>query len=267
MLDLQFNTVSRCGADAMIIDAHNHIGKDKGGAVQTIPELKKRMKAYGIDRAVVFPFDEEVNLVGASLDLLKYRSDSIMPFLRFDPKRMSTEKLRRLLNEYKFAGVKLHPRAQNFDPIDKRYYGLYKEICNAGKPLLIHTRKYPGKTFILSRTKIKPLYSDPDRIVKLGRDFPDFNIILAHFANMSPYAIKYVNKYKNLYLETSIFTTNFMINRVSRRLAPSKIIFGSDSPYSDSEIELLKIKKSRISRSAVKNILYKNISRLLGLDL
>jgi predicted TIM-barrel fold metal-dependent hydrolase len=248
----------------MIIDSHVHIGNDRDGTRQTVLGLKKNMKAYGVDKAIIFPFDEETDLVKASIALLQYRSESMKPFLRFDPKKIKPEEVERLLAEYPFYGVKLHPRAQNFDPIDKRYYPIYKKMEESGKPLLIHSRKAIP---LFGRSKvIDGRYSDPDRIVKLAKSFPDLDIILAHFAGISKYAIDTIKKEDNLFIETSIFGTTFLVKMIAERIGPEKMMFGSDSPYSDQEIEVLKVKKSGLSKTDLDKILYKNMILRIGKD-
>ncbi len=245
----------------MIVDAHVHIGTDKDGASQTMDRQIKAMRECGIDKSVVFPFNENVDLVEASIALLKYKSSSIIPFLRFDPKRVNPESVEELLSGQDFAGVKLHPRAQNFDPVDRRYYPIYKKIEDSGKPLLLHSRKMlpfmnrPGRT--------NPAFSDPDRMVRLAREFPNLNIILAHFANMSKKALSAVGKHENLFIETSIFGTVFTVKIFCEKIGAEKIIYGSDSPYSDQEIEVLKIKKADIGRKEKELILGRNILSLI----
>ena len=246
----------------MIIDAHVHIGSDVDGASQSMQKLKRNMRAYGIDKAVVFPFNEKGDLVKASMKLLGQKSTSIIPFLRFDPKRMAPERLEELLS-YHFYGVKLHPRAQAFDPVDKKYYRLYKKMEDSGKPLLIHSRKL--LPFSPKQLKVNGKYSDPDRIVGLARQFPSLNIIIAHFANLSAKALDSIEKEDNLYIETSIFGTTFIVRMLCRRLGADKIIMGSDAPYSDQEIEMLKVMKADISKSEREKILSGNIRKLLSL--
>lgn len=237
----------------MIIDVHVHIGSDTDGNKQSIATLRKNMKKYDIDAAVVFPFNSNGNLIEDSLNLLKYRSDSIYPFLRFDPKTMKVTTLRELLTTKGFAGIKLHPRSQNFDPLDHHYYSLYKEVENTGKPILFHTRK-----------ENLP-YSDPDRVVTLANDFPELNIIIGHFAGASDVAIAFIKDRDNLFLETSGLSTNHVIKMTADKIGTSKIIFGSDAPLSDQEIELLKIKKSGLSKTRMEKILSKNLLSLLKL--
>ena len=234
----------------MIIDAHTHIGLDKDGTKQSIVELKTRMSECGITSSVVFPFDTKGDLIAASLDLLKHKSESIIPFLRFDPKSTRPEDVRLLLGRG-FAGVKLHPRSQNFDPLDKRYNGIFAEIESSGKPLLVHTRKESTP------------YSDPDRVVLLADDFPQLNIIIGHFAYASTTAMDYIKTHRNLFLETSIMSNSRLIGEAVDRLGHTKIIFGSDAPMSDQGAELQKVKEANLDKSTEEGILWKNLSSLL----
>ena len=142
----------------MIIDFHTHIGESNDGSRQTLKELKRSMKKFGITKCVVFPIDEKKYSVEESsfriLDQTK-GDKSFIPFFRFDPKKMTSSKLRDILKS--FYGVKLHTRSQDFDPLNKKFFPLYREIANAEKPLLFHSKKYHVPQ------------TDPMRLVKLAR--------------------------------------------------------------------------------------------------
>jgi len=238
----------------MIIDMHAHIGADKDGTTATIEELKKSMSSCGITGSVIFPFDEKSeDLIGESLKLLDKKEDGLYPFLRFDPLSDDCERIEAAMG--KFYGVKLHPRAQNFDPLDKRVYKIYELIQKHQKPVIIHTR--------LENTP----NTDPDRIADLAEIFPSMKIILAHFAGLSGPAFEKVAKYPNLFVETSIISSNVVIGMKAQRLGADKVLFGSDWPYSDQEIELLKIKKSGLPESDKEKILFKNEMKMLKLDI
>ncbi|MEK6807476.1 MAG: amidohydrolase family protein, partial [Nanoarchaeota archaeon] len=177
----------------MIIDVHNHIGVDKDTTSQTASQLLANMNEQDIDNAFVFPFNEvKADLITASLNLLdeSKKNTKFIPLLRFDPNKIKLSELESILP--KFKGVKLHPRSQNFDPLDKKYFKIYAMIEKSGKPLLFHTRKE------------QIVFSDPDRIVGLAEKFPKLNIILGHFAAASSIAIEKVGSSKNLFLETSV---------------------------------------------------------------
>ena len=237
----------------MIIDMHTHIGIDKDGTRQGIEGLKRMMKGCGVSAAVIFPFNANGNLIKESLNLLKYKSDFIFPFLRFNPKQVTANEVKELLEKNGFVGVKLHPKAQDFDPLDKKYSKIFEEIERSGKPLIVHTRK-----------ETTP-HSDPDSVVRLAERFPALDIIIGHFADYSAVAIDYIKEHRNLYLETSVFSSNVIIQRVADRIGAEKVVFGSDAPLSDEGIELLKIKKSGLSKSDRDMILFRNAQKLLKL--
>ena len=239
----------------MIIDFHAHIGFSKDGVIQTLNELKKSMSKLGINKCVIFPFDEKFNSPEEySVKILKQSKNnkSFLPFFRFDPKRMTREKLRDILSNG-FYGVKLHSHAENFDPLSKKFFPLYKEIANLDKPLLLHVKKYH-----LKRT-------DPMRAVRLGKLIPNLKLVIAHFASSQPLVFEYVKKHKlkNVYFDTSIHCSQFYITKIGKKIGFDKILFASDCPYSDQEVELLKIKKLKINKENKKKILGLNAERLL----
>lgn len=237
----------------MVIDIHNHIGRDRDGTTQTVEQLKESMKHNGITGSAVFPFDEETDLVEASLGLLKHEGNGVYPFLRFDPKTVNAERVKELLSNDKFYGVKLHPRSQDFDPLDPKYRSIYEAIAESGKPVLIHTRME------------KLQNSDPERVVKLGEMHPKLNIIIGHFAGAYGKALDEIGKRKNLYVETSVMSSNVIIRMTAEKIGAEKILFGSDSTYSDQEIELMKVRKSGVGRNEMEMMMHGNAASLLNL--
>ncbi len=240
----------------MIIDFHTHVGHSYDGSIQTLQQLKDSMKKLGISKSVVFTLDD-INLSrkDSSLKILEQckDDDSLLPFFRFDPKDMEPELLRKTLKE--FYGVKLHSRAEDFNPLDKKFFPLYKEISDSGKPLLFHVKKYH-----LQQT-------DPEEIVKIAEHFPDLKLVLAHFAGSQPVVFDYVeeNNLKNVYFDTSVNCTQFYIKKIGEKLGFDRILFGSDCPYSDQEVELLKIKKLDVDDKDKQKILGLNAKKLLGI--
>ena len=57
-----------------------------------------------------------------------------------------------------------------------------------------------------------------------------------------------------------------MIERRVKEITSKRIIFGSDYPFSDQEIELLKVKKAVISENEREDILHGNAEKLLNLQ-
>ncbi|MDE1851730.1 MAG: amidohydrolase family protein [Candidatus Micrarchaeota archaeon] len=237
----------------MIADIHTHIGEDKDHTGQSVEQLKRNMKKEGISKAVIFPFNEPTkDLMKASFDLLKHKDRTIFPFLRFSPKRHKPEAVRKALRENEFSGVKLHPFSQNFNPSNRRYFPFYRAIEDEGVPLLFHTLGDLDRT-------------NPYNVARLGKQFKDLTFILAHFAGFSGRAIAEVGKRDNMYVETSVISTPRVIELVTERIGADKIIFGSDSPYSDQMLEILTVKRAKISKKDKDKILYRNFAKVLGI--
>jgi predicted TIM-barrel fold metal-dependent hydrolase len=240
----------------MIVDFHSHVGNDKDGTTYGLDQLLESMDHNKIDYSVVFPLDEkDVGLIEASESILSQNNPKLIPFLRFNPKTENAQRLKAILHGFK--GVKLHPRAQDFDPLDKKFFPLYEEIERSGKPLLVHTRLRAGNP-----------NTDPVRISSLAPLFPGLSIVMAHFAELSDEAFKAIKKYDNLYTETSIQSeTNVKIAKFTKMVGSNKVLFGSDVPYSDQGIELMKVMKAQMSDDERDDILYKNAERLLKMHL
>ncbi len=240
----------------MIIDFHTHLGHSYDGSKQSIDELKNNMKNLGIDKSVVFTLDDKnLSREESSFNILREveNDSSLIPFFRFDPKIMNPEELSKTLE--KFHGAKLHSRAENFNPLDEKIFPIYEVIAKSGKPLLFHTKKYHLKQ------------TDPTEIVKIADKFPNLKLVLAHFAASQPLVFDYVedNELDNVYFDTSVNCTQFYIKKIGERLGFDRILFGSDCPYSDQEVELLKIKKLDIEDYEKEMILGLNSKKILGI--
>lgn len=244
-----------------VIDFHTHLGKDKDGIELNKEDLIKLMEEFNISESVVFPFNEFNSVEEESMKLkMDIVNEPFYPFFRFDPKKITDEYLREKLND--FYGVKLHPRSQEFDPLNQKYFSLYEIIEEKEKPLLFHTR-YESLDGI--KGTVNP-NSNPDRIIQLAKYFPKLNLVLGHFANFSSYVIQEMKNHKNVYLETSILgSTPRAIESVSKEIGSDRIIFGSDAPFSNPGIERLNIDYSNIKQIDKEKIFFYNAEKLLKL--
>jgi len=243
-----------------VLDFHTHIGNDKDGTDYTIEQLLKSMEETGITHSVVFPFDErEATVEEASLQLYnKSMGHPLYTFFRFDPNDMTPERLGERLNG--FHGVKLHPRSQDFDPLDERFFPLYEVISASEKPVLFHTRyesvpDNPGQ--------VRP-NSNPDRIVQLAEECPDLYLVVGHFGNLSSYVREMMKTHPRVYLETSILgSTPKTMETVASAVGANRLVFGSDAPYSDQLIERMKVDRSGLKLADKERVLYHNAAQLL----
>ncbi|MGM5488401.1 MAG: amidohydrolase family protein [Nanobdellota archaeon] len=232
----------------MIIDFHCHIGTDTGGATYSLGELRESMRRNGIDKTVVFPFDNpDMKLIDQSLELLQDAED-VFPFLRFNPNTVSADALSDLLPG--FFGVKLHPRAQAFAPDDPRFKSLFEVIARAGVPVLLHASEAVD-------------FAHPKRIMRLARSMPHLNIVMAHFFGNAMELTDDVGLVPNLYVDISI---NARTLRMERGVAAGvKFLFASDAPYDSQRVPLVKLEECRIPEEEKERILSGYACHLLGL--
>lgn len=234
----------------MIIDFHTHTGNNKIKC--SLEDIKKSMSSFKIDCSVVFPMYREnpKELIEQSINNVA-KDSKLIPFLRFSPSLMDLKEFSILSG--KFHGFKLHPRGENFDPLDEKFDKIFKEIQKTKKPVIIHTRKENSPN------------SDPDRLARIAEIYPKINFVFGHFANDSNEFFKQVLNYDNLFVETSIVSSPKIIELRCNQIGADRILFGSDFPYSDQEIELLKIKKSNLSSEEKEKILGLNAQKILNL--
>lgn len=235
-----------------IIDFHTHAGSKTGDIPLDLEGLKKIMVKTGVTMSVVFPSGKE--LIDDSISNSYTNVLGIIPFMRFDPKEILPEVFDRMVNKYiGIKGFKFHPRQQNFDPLDKDYEQIFKIIEKSGKPVVIHSRKENNPN------------TDPDRIIDICAMYPNTNFVFGHFANDSNVFFDKMLSYKNAFVETSIVSSPKIIEFRVNKYGSERILFGSDTPYSDQQIELMKIKRMQVSKKHKDNILFKNAERLLGI--
>lgn len=230
----------------MIIDIHTHVGSNAHVSA-SVENLTKEMRKNGVDYAACFVLGADVTR--GSIALAERQHPSLFPFFRFDPKTMTEHELTARLPA--FHGVKFHPRLEEFDPLDAAYHRLFEIIESFGKPVLIHTRKENNPN------------TDPDRLLELVRRYPKINFIFGHFANDCHSVLSLIRSIPNVYVETSIVSSPKIIEMAVKTCGSEKILFGSDFPYSDQELELQKVLRSQISLDEKENILFKNAARLL----
>ena len=119
-------------------------------------------------------------------------------------------------------GVKLHPDIQKFAVDDEKCMPIY-EYCRGRLPILMHTgdKRYD--------------FSNPDRLLRVLRAFPDLTVIGAHLGGWSIWdeASRTLGGIDNLYVDTSS-TIGFIgfekAREYTRRFSADKLLFGTDYP-------------------------------------
>ena len=242
----------------MIIDSHNHMGgPDRGdGASQSASEIIARMDRAGVDRAVVFPFNEidpGISFSNANNNIIEEISkypDRLIGWARLDP-GYGDEALSELERSARIglSGIKLHPKAQNFNPQDEYVFKIIEEASGLGLPVVFDNGKE-----IFSNSEIANLASLVEESV----------IILAHLRGRGLLEAALENE--NVYLGT-VKSPVPAIEKVLEKIEPSRIIAGSDSPYASMRYEMNdKFREIEILTDRDRELICgENIERILGL--
>ncbi len=156
-------------------------------------------------------------------------------------------------------GVKLHPDIQSFKADDPKVIKIF-EICDEKNlPVLLHTgdSRYDN--------------SNPNRIEKILKMFPNLTIIGAHFGGWSMWdkAPEILCKYKNFYVDTCSSFYALSKKRAKEIIdiyGADRVIFGTDFPMWKQDEELDYLFSLGLSDQELENILSNNIERVLKIS-
>ncbi len=263
----------------MVIDFHTHIFPDKlaprayealsvNAQVAgykpshnlTKEGLIAKMDECGVDVSVVCPVatkptQSEKNLEwGASIN-----DDRIISIAGIFPDKESWKRNVDMAVSLGYKGIKLHPEYQNFKLDSDEMLPLYEYAFLKDMFILFHAGYDPiGK---------EPFNSNPLMFLNLIERFQGAKIVAAHFGGQSQWdEVEAYLAGKDIYLDTSMGFEYYGKEKFLSILAKhgaNKVLFGSDSPWSDTKKELSIIKELPISKEDMDLILYKNALKLL----
>jgi predicted TIM-barrel fold metal-dependent hydrolase len=209
----------------MRIDAHNHLGgPDKGdGKSQSPDEILAVMDGVGIDKAVVFPFNEIYpglsfrNANNYIADAMKGHPDRLIGFCRLDPNAGdgAVGELRRCYRDLGLKGIKLHPTSQNFALDHPTLIEILELAGQYRMPVIFDTGK-----------RLSP----PGGVAELARKFPALTIIMAHI-NLIEESLAAAGGAHNIYLGTTGYFNTRRLGQAIKSAGAGRFISGSDSPY------------------------------------
>ncbi len=187
---------------------------------------------------------------------VKLFPDRFIGFGSLHPESETLEEDADHLIELGLKGVKLHPDIQNFKVDDPKVIKIF-EICNKKKlPVLLHA----GDSRFDN--------SNPNRVEKTLKMFPDLIIIGAHFGGWSIWdkAPENLCKYKNLYVDTC--SSFYALSKERAReiiylYGTDRVLFGTDFPMWKQDEELKFLFSLGLSEKELQNILCNNLLKIL----
>ncbi|MBI2944946.1 MAG: amidohydrolase family protein [Candidatus Wallbacteria bacterium] len=247
------------------IDFHVHVGASLYGGGLGVAELLRRMERLEIERAVViapkppgYCLEPENRRLR---ELAEARPDRFVAFCRVDPwqrERAVAEAASCLAGAGAMAGLFLHPWEEGFAANDPVVDPVVEVARRARKPVMIAGGH--------ARVSLAPQVAD-----LVGR-FPDVTFVVTSGGqiNISGVALGEARRlfleHPNTVLETSgIYRLDF-IEDMAGEIGASRIVFGSDAPRFDQELELRRVQWAHRSDEDREAFARGTARRLLGVD-
>ena len=264
----------------MIIDFHTHCFPDKlaaravqrlsdaGGGLMhyadgTLEGLRQQMTQHNIDLSVVLNIatkpeqQTNVNNFAATID----KEPDIIAFGSVFPGAPDAfEELERI-KELGLKGVKFHPEYQQFGIDEPRMFPIYDYALSKGLMLIFHAGHDPAFD--------PPWHSSPKRFADVYKTLGGGTIICAHLGGINQW--DEVEQYlvgTGIYLDTSMgldYYSHEQFLRIVKAHGADKILFGSDSPWSEAGKEKDTILSLSLTDEEKNLILCDNAKRLLGI--
>jgi uncharacterized protein len=213
---------SELPSDAVLFDAHTHLGNDIDGMIGEYEELAHVLGLYRFAGAFVFCLDEhdrEPAFRSANDRTLAHaeRSEGLLiPFVRLDLEADPVEEAIRCLDAGA-RGIKLHPRAQRFTVADSRLEPVFELAAERQVPILIHGGR-----------GLPPI---SDHLATLIDRTPGVEVIIAHagIADMAGLAGR-LGGIRGVYFDTSVWGALDLLD-LFRQVSPEQVLYASDYPY------------------------------------
>jgi len=231
----------------------------------TLEDLSKSTRNAELEYSIVAPIATKPSQVRTiniwALDIHK-KYNNLIGFGTLHPHMENPEKEVEWLLENKFKGIKVHPDYQMTLIDDPKFMKIHKALAKAGLILLTHAGYDIGLP--------PPRHCNPKNLAKVMDTVPDLTIIAAHMGGIEEQ--EDVEKYyfgRNIYLDTCYTHHHINGNQLAKKIKShgvDKILFGTDSPWSDQKEQINYIKSLPLLTEKEKNmVLEENAKRLLKL--
>jgi len=244
--------------NASIMAISPHTDGTAGGA-------ERLLRSVGIDRAVVCNIAtnarQENKVNGFAISLLE-RGDFFSPLGSIHPDSENKEaELDRLLSAG-IRGVKLHPDYVRVELSDPRYDEILSLLSERGMFTVVHTGFDP-----VSPDKV---HATPEMLLEVTKKYKNLKFIAAHMGGfMQSEKVLSLLVGTNIYFDTSLSsirqTEHETLYKILENHDENRILFGTDTPWTDPAAEIAFIENAPISDEKKAKIFYKNAKALLGI--
>ncbi len=200
-------------------DAHTHIGVNDPDTFKCTSHELLAALATTDGRAVTFPMHEPDGYPAANDHVIATAAASdgrLVAFCRVDPREDPVAEIRRCVAAGA-RGVKLHPRAEQFDLDEPGVREIVAEADAGRLPVLIHAGR-----------GIPALGA---HVLELAEEFPRAQFILAHAGVCDlAWLWRVVEHYPNVFFDTAWFSVPDLLVLFTH-VAPARILYATDIPF------------------------------------
>ncbi len=268
----------------MIIDFHTHIFPDKiaGKTIELLSEkggispfsdgtvigLIQKMEKAGVDVSVTLPvltspsqFDSVNRFASGVNSAFSEQKRRLISFAGIHPACEDIEAKMAFIKKSGFLGVKIHPDYQGTYIDD----GGYVEIMRCAKEYDLIVVAHAGVDIAFRNT----VHCPPERALNLLRKVPHSKLVLAHMGGNEMFdevLLKLCGE--DVYLDTAYvlrFIGKDTFSRMLDKHGADKILFATDSPWSDIGGDLDIIRSFDLDSRTENKIFYENAATLLGI--
>lgn len=260
------------------IDFHTHIYPEKIAVKATNylrsfydlkadwPGISENLLIFGqaakISKFVVLPVATRSDQVRKINQFAINENNEHDEYITFGTVHAGQEKI---LDELQFIidsglrGIKMHPDQQDFAIDDKRLFDFYDAAQQIRFPILFHCGD--------PRSDL----SHPKRVIKILEEFPNLNIVAAHFGGWQIFdEAKEIMKDAKCHFDMSSSMYYLGPEKTADMIhtyGAEKIFFGTDFPLWDSAEEIEKFMSLPITDEEKELIAYKNAERFFNITL
>lgn len=269
----------------MIIDFHTHIFPDriakstidllsaKGGIPPfsdgTVAGLTDKMEKAGADVCVTLPvltnpaqFDS-VNRFAAEINsCFAGKENRLISFGGIHPRCEDIDGKMKQIKDLGFLGVKLHPDYQGTFINDDGYVRILQ--CAKEYDLIVVTHSGVDGGY-----RDMPVRCTPSLALELIRKAPHSKFVLAHMGANEMFDEVYDRLCgEDVYFDTAYvlrFIGEDMFKKIVKKHGEDKILFASDSPWSDIAGDINIVKSFGLKKNTEQKLFSENARRLLGI--
>ena len=269
----------------MIIDFHTHIFPDKI-AKRTIDHLSEKggipafsdgsvtgllseMEKGNVDISVTLPvltspnqFDSVNRFASEINQAFANKKRRLISFAGIHPLCEDIDGKMAWIKKSGFLGVKLHPDYQETFFNDERYIRIIN--CAKENDLIVVTHAGVDGGYLGCPVRCTPVLAK-DVIRKTNYD----KLVLAHMgANEMPFDVMELLCGENVYFDTAYvlrFIGEENFKEILRRHGEDKILFATDSPWSDIAGDIDIIKSFSLNKRTEDKLFFENAAKLLGI--